>query len=406
MSDSAPAGAPFTAAAYRNIGLLAVAQAISGSSQSIVIAVAALTATVLAPDPALATLPMTATILGLAIFAVPATRLIYRLGRTRGFVLGASIAVIAGLGAGWAVSAHSFWLFCAALVFVGASASFGQQYRFAIADSVPSNLKARAISLVLLGGVAAGFIGPGLSIFAKDLVAGAEYAGSFFGIAGLSAIAFAVLSFTRLAPIRRPGKGEPQGRSTAELIRSPSVFVPIITGMLSYSLMTLVMVAAPLAMVRMHGHSPADAAGAIQWHIVAMFLPSLFTGSVVARIGAPLTVAIGLLLFVGCALIHLNGTSVLHFDIGLVLLGLGWNFGFVGSTAMLATAYRPEEAERAQSLNEPLVFGAMALASIGSGVLLQTVGWQSVNVMAIPIAALGLVLLAWTRLQGRPAPAV
>lgn len=388
--------------AYRNIGLLSVAQAIAGSAGAIVIAVAALTAAVLAPDPALATVPMTATILGTALSAVPATRVIYRLGRRNGFLIGLAVLLLSGLAAAASIAVHSFWAFTVALFFAGAAAAFSQQYRFAVADSVPVDLKARAISLVLVGGVAAGFIGPAISIFAKDLIGGAEYAGSFLGMTGLALVGLAAISGTRLAPVKRTPKADYRGRSTAEMIRSPAIFVPIFAGMASYALMTLVMVAAPLAMVHSHNHTPADAAGAIQWHIVAMFLPSLITGPIIARIGAPAVVAIGMLLFIACALVNLSGVTVLHFDISLILLGVGWNFGFIGATSMLAMAYRPEEAERAQSLNEPLVFGAMALASISSGVLLQTLGWASVNQLAIPVAALGLLLLGWNRFRPQP----
>jgi predicted MFS family arabinose efflux permease len=391
--------------AYRNIALLTASMATVGSNQAVVVSAAALAAIALAPDPALATLPMTATILGLALSALPATRIIHGLGRRKGLMLGAAVGIAGGTVAAYAVVLGSFWLFCAALFFVGTSAAFVQQYRFAIADSVSESLRARAISLVLLGGVAAGVIGPQTALFGKDLFAGAEFAGSFLGIVALSAVGFVVLSFTRLAPERHPEPGEAAGRTTAELLRSPMIFVPIGTAMISYALMTFVMVAAPLAMVTICGHSTAEATGAIQWHIVAMFLPSLVTGWVISRIGAPATIALGLLLIAGCAFVNLNGISVLHFSVALVMLGVGWNFGFIGSTTMLTGAYAPEEAQRAQSLNEPLVFGAMAVASIGSGILLQTIGWQSINVMAFPIVLVGLALLGWCVMRGRRAPA-
>ncbi len=391
--------------AYRNIALLTTSMATVSSNQAVVVSAAALAAISLAPDPALATLPMTATIVGLALSALPATRIIHGLGRRKGLMLGAAVGIAAGVVAFYSIILGSFWLFCASLFFVGTSAAFVQQYRFAIADSVSGDLRARAISLVLVGGVAAGIIGPQTALFGKDLFAGAPFAGSFLGIVGLSAIGFVVLSFTRLAPPRHPKPGDAPGRSTRELLRSPTVFVPIATAMISYALMTFVMVAAPLAMVTVWGHSPAEATGAIQAHIVAMYLPSLITGWVISRIGAPATIAIGLVLIAGCAFVNLNGVSVLHFSVALVMLGVGWNFGFIGSTTMLTGAYAPEEAERAQALNEPLVFGAMAVASIGSGVLLHTIGWQSINVLAFPIVLVGLALLGWCVMNGRRAPA-
>ena len=163
--------------------------------------------------------------------------------------------------------------------------------------------------------------------------------------------------------------------------------------------MVLVMVAAPLSMVYVCGHSPADAAFAIQWHIVAMFAPSFITGSVIAKIGAHLTAAIGLLAIIGAAATNLNGISTLHFDIALILLGVGWNFGFIASTAMLSTAYRPEEAARVQGINEQVVFGVMAIASIASGLLLQTIGWQAINLVTISIASAAVLMLALTSMQ-------
>ncbi|TDQ66142.1 putative MFS family arabinose efflux permease [Maritalea mobilis] len=391
---------PFVA---RNISLLALMQAIVGSNQAIIMAVGALTAASLAPDKSMATLPTTFMILGLALMAAPATKIIYALGRRNGFMLGASIGIIAGFIAGLAVYLGSFWLFAIALAVVGASAAFGQQIRFAIADSVPENIQAKAISWVLLGGVAAGFLGPRLSYITKDWVGDVEFTGSFLIIAVLSALGVLILSQTKLAPVRVKREEDPVGRTARELIRVPEIFIPLATGMATYALMTFVMVAAPLAMVHVCGHSPEAATTTIQWHIISMFLPSLFTGSIITRIGSHAVVGIGMLLMLGCALINLNGTSTLHFDIALILLGVGWNFGFIGSTTMLAKAYRPEEASTAQALNEPLVFGTMAIASISSGFLLENIGWESINVMVLPVATAALALLAWGDLRQRKA---
>lgn len=383
------------ASAVRNIILLAMSQAIAGSNQGIVMAVGALAGALIAPNPALATVPTTVMLIGLALTAGPATFIIYALGRRKGFMLGASLAILSGLIAALGIVMGNFWLFSGALFFTGASAAFGQQYRFAVADSVPPDWKARAISFVMLGGVAAGFLGPRLSFIAKDWLGGAEFAGSFLAMAVMAVLSVAILGFTRLAPTYKPQKHENQGRPMRELLRTPDIFVPIISGMVSYALMTFVMVAAPLAMVHVCGLPTAEATTAIQWHIVAMFAPSFITGFIIQRIGGHLTAGIGLALILGCALIALNGTSVLHFDIALILLGFGWNFGFIGSTTLLTSAYRPEEAARVQALNEQLVFGTMAIGSIGSGVLLQLVGWQSINVLVIPFATFAIAVLAY-----------
>ncbi|MCF4098182.1 MFS transporter [Maritalea mediterranea] len=387
----------------RNIGLLSLTQAIVGSNQAIIMAVGALTAATLAPDKSMATLPTTFMIVGLALMAAPATKTIYALGRRKGFMLGASIGILAGLVAALAVYLSSFWLFAIALSIVGASAAFGQQIRFAIADSVPEEMQAKAISLVLLGGVAAGFLGPRLSYITKDWIGGVEFTGSFLIIAVLSAIGVLILSQTKLAPVRQKQEGDAAGRTTGQLIRVPEIFIPLATGMASYALMTFVMVAAPLAMVHVCGHSPEAATTTIQWHIIAMFLPSLVTGHIISRLGTHAVVGIGMLLILGSALINLNGTSTLHFDLALIFLGVGWNFGFIGSTTMMAKAYRPEEASTAQALNEPMVFGTMAVASISSGYLLDNLGWEAINVMVLPIATAALALLAWGDYRARQA---
>ena len=377
----------------RNIGLLSAVQALGGSNSSIVMSVAALAAINFAPDSSAATLPTTAMIVGLALATSVATMIIYRLGRTRGLMLGAAIGIPAALTATLAVVLGHFYLFAAGLFLVGVSGAFMQQVRFAAADSVSPDLKSQAISWVLFGGVAAGFLGPQLSATARTWIPGAEYAASFLVIAALSAMSVLVLSRTRLAPTVVPGVDPGKARPLSQLLRRAEIVTPMIAAALSYALMTLIMVAAPLAMVHLCGHSPTEAAGAIQWHVVAMFAPSFVTGAIIKRLGAPLVTAIGLLLIIAAAIVALNDISVVHFTAALILLGVGWNFGFIGSTSMLATSYRPEEAAKVQAINEQVVFGSSAVASLGSGFLLQSLGWEAINIIAIPIATLAILLL-------------
>ena len=377
----------------RNIGLLSAVQALGGSSSSIIMSVAALAAVNFAPDRSAATLPVTAMIVGLALTTSTATMIIYRLGRTRGLMLGAAIGIPASVIATLAVIFGQFYVFAAGLFLVGASGAFMQQVRFAAADSVGPEFKSQAISWVMFGGVAAGFFGPQLSALTRTWIPGAEYAASFMVIGVLSVVSVLVLSGTRLAPVVTPGGASGTGRPLSELLRLPEIVLPMLGAALSYALMTLIMVAAPLAMVHLCGHSPNEAAGAIQWHVVAMFAPSFVTGAIIKRIGASLVTAIGLLLIIACAAIALNGITVAHFTTTLVLLGIGWNFGFIGSTAMLAASYRPQEAGRVQAVNEQVVFGASAIASLSSGVLLQWLGWEAINLLAIPVAAVTILLL-------------
>lgn len=394
----------------KTITLLSVSQAIAGSQQALIMAVGALVGVTMAPDPKLATLPTTMMIIGLALSAGPAALTVNRLGRRRAFILGAGLSVVGGLIAASGIILLNFYIFILALAVGGGSAAFAQQYRFAAADSAPDNMKGKAISFVLAGGVIAGFLGPALSRWGRTLVPGHDYAGSFLAVSVLALVAMTILSRLRL-PAAHQAKAQDPSRPLSEIVRSPKVFVPVVTGMISYGLMTFVMVAAPLAMVVMCEHSPESATTAIQWHIVSMYAPSFFTGTIIGRIGARPVTGIGLALILGAALIALNGIAVWNFDLALILLGVGWNFGFIGSTALLAQGYRREEAAKVQAFNEQLFFGTMAVASISSGVLLQTIGWQAINIMAIPIATIpiatiAIALLAWGDWRaGKPHPA-
>lgn len=391
MSEGAePVGSP-----VRNIALLAAAQATMGSNQAILMSIAALTAAGMVTDKAFATVPVTLMIIGTALATGPAAWLIHSWGRRNGLAFGAAIAIPGALLAAFAAWMGWFWLFCVALMALGLPAAFANQYRFSAADSVPPALKSSAISWVLLGGVAAGFVGPQISAYTKDLVPGHEFTATYLFMALLAVVAIVALWMTRLAPTVRNAAERKAGRSLAALLADRAIWVPMLAASAAYSLMVLVMVAAPLAMVYVCGHTSEEAAFAIQWHIVAMFAPSFITGAVIQRLGAPITAAIGLLLIIGAAAVGLNGITTLHFDIGLILLGVGWNFGFIASTAMLAVAYKPEEAARVQGLNEQVVFGVMAVASIASGVLLQVVGWQAINLIAIVVATIAIVALAW-----------
>lgn len=388
-----------TGSPVRNIGLLAISQAALGSNQAILGAIASLTAITMVADKRFSTVPVSLMIVGTALMTGPAAWLIHSLGRRTGFMLGAGVAIPAALLAAFAALVGNIWLFGLALAVLGATSAFANQYRFAAADSVPEALKARAISWVLFGGVLSGFIGPWMSILTKDVVPGRTFTGTYLAMAVLAAVAVALLSQTQLAPTVRRAEDRKGGRPLLVLLRTPAIIIPMLTAAISYALMVLVMVAAPVAMVYFCGLTTEDAAFAIQWHVVAMYAPSFVTGSVISKIGAQLTAAIGLLLIAAAALVNLNGITVTHFVVSLVLLGVGWNFGFVASTAMLATAYRPEEAARVQGLNEQVVFGTMAIASIASGLLLELIGWQSINVFTLPAATAGILVLGLWQLR-------
>lgn len=382
--------------ARRNVALLAFAQALGGASASIVIATGPLIGSaLLGSDKSLATLPVSFMVLGTALGMLPAGMIMRRFGRRRSF-LGSSIGgTITSLLAAWAVLGASFWLFTLACAAMGFVTAFVQQFRFAAADTASPAFRPRAISWVMAGGILAGVIGPQTVILTRDLFAPILFAGTYVALAGLSFLAFLVLWFLKSPPpmaAAQAGDARPLG----EIMRKPGFIVAVTCGIVSYALMSLVMTATPLAMIGC-GLTTTDAALAIQWHVLAMFGPSFFTGSLIARFGVRTIVLVGLALLCGCAVIALSGEEVGHFWVALILLGVGWNFGFIGATTMLTACYRPSERNMVQSANDFLVFGFVAFASFSSGSLLYNFGWGTVNMLVFPVTAICVILMVVLR---------
>ena len=384
----------------RNASVLACAQALGGASPAIVVSLGGIVGTTIAPDPALATLPVSVFNLGLAIGTVPAGMLMRRAGRRGGYLVGCGLGLAAGLLAAIAIARGAFALFCVATLVAGFYSSFIQSYRFAAADGVPPDQRARAISRVMLGGLAAAVIGPQTVIWTRDLVDGVPFAGAFLGQAGLAFLAVPVILAIR--PVPAPPASAGGGRPLLEILRQPRFLVAVAAGLVSYGLMSFVMTAAPVAMIGC-GHSVGAATLGIQWHILAMYGPSFVTGRLIERYGKARITMVGLALIAVAAVIGLSGITIAHFWVALVVLGLGWNLGFIGATALVTDCYRPEERARVQSMNDFLVFGAVAVASFSSGRLLDAGGWTAVNGLVFAPVALALVLLAATARTLRPA---
>ena len=384
--------------------LLAVASAIGGSAGPVAIGTGGLVGAAMLPHEqmGLATVPVSAYILGPALASIPAAMTMRRIGRRNGFIVGTAIGAVGAAITTWGIVSGSFWLFCAGMVFLGAASAFAQQYRFAAADASEPAFRPRAISWVLAGGVVTGVIGPQLAIHAQPLIPGVPLAGPFLALVGLLALTAIVLSQLKVPPPPPIVAGQ-GGRPLLTILMQPKFLVALVAAISSYALMSLVMTATPLAMLE-HQHSHADAQTGIQWHVIAMFGPSFFTGGLIARFGKPGIAAAGLLLIAASATVALMGTSLWHFWIALVLLGVGWNFGFIASTAMVAELYRPEEAFRVQAMNEFILFSFVAAASFSSGGILVASGWTLVNVLVYPIVGVSILLILWQMLASRPKP--
>jgi predicted MFS family arabinose efflux permease len=379
--------------AKRNALVLAVAMALGGSSPAIVVSLGGLVGQSLATNKELATLPVSLLNLGLALGTIPAAMLMRRAGRRIGYLVGAGIGLCGGCLAAFGIASFSFVLFCLGTMIIGMYGSFNQSYRFAATDAASEAFKPRAIAWVMTGGLIAGIIGPQTVIWTRDALQAAPFAGAFLGQATLALLSMIAVSFLRPAPIS-VAVGKTGGRPLLEIMSQPRFIVAVVTGLVSYSLMTFMMTAAPLAMIGC-GHPIGAAALGIQWHILAMYSPSFFTGRLIERFGKGQVTAAGLVLISLAAVIGLSGISIAHFWATLILLGLGWNLGFIGATALVTDCYRPEERAKVQAANDFLIFGSVALASFSSGKLLNAGGWDSVNWLVFPPVIIALVLLAW-----------
>lgn len=391
------------AVARKNAWLYLCCQALGGATAPVNIALGALVGSyLLGDDKSWATVPVTAYNVGVAVGALVSNAIMRRIGRRAGFMVGSLVGICGLSGAGLAITAGSFVLFSLALLFNGIAGGFVQQYRFAAADRGTAEYKPKAISLIMIGGVAAAIIGPQLVIHTSGIMAPIPFAGAFYCAITLFVLSFFVLSL--LSPSNRDEEAANarlgSGRSIAEIIAQPRFMVAVFCGTSAYALMSYLMTGAPLAMVH-HGHSVEDSTLGIQWHVLAMFAPSFVTGHLIARFGKEMIVTVGMLILVACAIVGLSGSELAHFWGMLILLGIGWNFGFIGATAMVTDTYRPEEKNKAQGANDFFLFGSVALASFLSGQTLNAFGWEFLNWMVFPIVTMALCALAWLWVNSR-----
>jgi MFS family permease len=388
--------------AARNVFLLACCQALLFTNNVTLISLNGLAGFALADNKALATLPVTGYVVGAAISTFPASLWMKRVGRRNGFLTGTVFGLAGGAIATLGIYLSSFWTLVAGTLVLGTYNAFGQYYRFAAADATPVQWKARAISLVMAGGLVGGIIGPEMSKFTRDFVQ-PTFLASYASLLGFCLVTMAILSGLRI-PDPKSEEAHGATRPLREIMAQPVFIVAVVVGALGYGVMNLLMTSTPLAM-GFCGLPYAAAASVISAHVIAMFGPSFFTGSLIQRFGVLNVMMAGVVAMFACVAIALSGQLFLNFWLSLVLLGVGWNFMYVGGTALLTEAYRPAEKAKAQGANEILVFCTTATSSFASGVLVNAAGWNTLNYVALPFLAIAGSAALWLALRRRAAAA-
>ena len=377
----------------KNVALLSACQGLLITNNSILLTTNGLAGFALATDKSLATLPFTAFILGAALTTMPASLLMRRFGRRAGFMLGAVFGILGSLVCTAAMLTHNFWLLCGGAFLIGVYNANGQYDRFAAADSASASFKSKAISLVLAGGIVGGLLGPESSKHTKDWIADAVFAGSYCSLSLFCLISLIVLSRIKIPPLTAAEQKE-KGRPLSVIARQPAFIVAVMSSVIGYGSMNLLMTATPLAMSACQ-HPFSAAALVIQWHVIGMYAPSFFTGALIKRFGVVNMMLAGVFPSLCCVVVALSGTEVINFWIALVLLGVGWNFMFVGGTTLLTECHTPSERAKAQGINDTLIFITMAASSLSSGLLFTLKGWVLMNQMAVPFLVLTGGAIAW-----------
>ncbi|MEX0942029.1 MAG: MFS transporter [Pseudomonadales bacterium] len=387
---------------YRTLIVLTAAQAFAQTGAPIVVLLGGIVGAMIAPADNLVTLPIALMIVGTAASTVPAALIMSKFGRKAGFLFGGSYACGAGVLAAWAIEIQNFWLFCVATFVIGSHNAFVQQYRFAVAESVPAHKVGPAVSILMLAGVAAAFTGPEVASRLHALGPWGLYSGSFLGLSALMLAAIVLLTFYPGSKLKLEEMQAPQ-RGLSKIALQPVFLLAVGAAVVGYAVMSLVMTATPVAM-HTHDHfSLNDTKIVIQSHIVAMYLPSLFSGFLIARFGSMKIIGVGLALIMGCLVIAFVDRGLMHYWWALVLLGVGWNFLFVGGTTLLTSTYQPGERFKVQALNDFLIFGLQAVAALGSGVILASLGWEWILGLSLPWLVL-LLPVMWmaARVQRSP----
>ena len=376
----------------RNVAILFGSQAMHISSQIVLFTLAGLVGQMLAEDKAFATLPVSAVIVATALTTIPASLLMKKVGHRAGFMMGSMTGLIGILIASYAVWSSSFWLFVMGTFIVGINGGFAQYYRFAAADVASREFRPRAISYVIAGGIAAAIIGPQLVRWTNDLLP-VPFLGAILALTVPFCLGLLLLSGLSIPKLSEEDI-QSSGRPLFQISRNPTFVVSVLSGMVGYGAMSMIMTATPIAMVGC-GFGINESAGVIQWHVMGMFIPALFTGHLINRFGVLPIIFSGLILLLGCIVVAIAGIDIMNFTVALIALGVGWNFTFVGASSLLTETYRPSERAKVQASNDFLVFGTAALGSVSAGAMLDAFDWNMVNLLALPLIVITALVTLW-----------
>ncbi|MBQ4823138.1 MFS transporter [Leisingera sp. HS039] len=398
---------PSDTVAKKNVAILVLAQAILGAQMPMIFIVGGLAGQSLASNPCFATLPISLIVGGSMLAATPISAIMQRWGRRAGFFTGAAFGSVGGLVGAYGLYLGSFPIFLLGSLLTGVYMSAHGFYRFAAADTASEAFRPKAISYVMAGGLAAAIIGPQIVKFTSQAFV-IPFLGTYLAVIAVNVFGAALFLFLDIPKPPAPSEDSPKGRSRLELLKTPVIAVAVICAMVSYALMNLVMTSTPLAVVGC-GFTEGNAADVVTSHVLAMYVPSFFTGHLIARFGVEKIVAAGLVILAGAGAVALQGVEIENFFIALVLLGVGWNFGFIGATTMLAGAHESYERGRMQGLNDLLVFGGVTMASLASGGLMNCSGgnpadgWSAVNMAMAPFLVLAGGALMWLVMRPKEA---
>ncbi|MEZ9049697.1 MFS transporter [Vibrio sp. 10N.247.311.64] len=388
----------------RNVWLLSLCQALLMTGNILLISVIGLIGKQIAPSVSMITLPVALQFLGLMAATIPASLISGKLGRKRGFSIGNVVGITGASLATYALSQQNFYLFCFATFLLGIGIGFGTLYRFAAIEVCDENARHRAISISMAGGVLAAVLGPNLAIMSQQWSADGLYIGAFASLIGLNILALLILQtiqFPKVSFNSQAPKADPLG----VIVKAPNFIGAVFAAMVAYAVMNILMTATPLAMIGC-GFDFTKAAGVIEWHVLGMFVPAFFTGSLIEKFGSRMMILVGGILFVVCIAINIHGESIWHFRAALVVLGVGWNFMFIAATGLFSQSYQSQNKAKAQAFNEFIVFGCVTFTALLSGWLESTAGWQNLNIYVLPFVLAVIILFAFSarksRLQKQP----